>query len=696
MRPPYSFVVEKEIPRIGYRIGVRLRATPDTGPKLAHLRQQLAQVTGTTAPDSEIFHVTLAYLLRNPTPKEVDDLNAFVDHLAKAPEIVELPTARYLNEQRATFVLALSTNTTIFHISKYLVVPPSISPIDAVQITMNPEVSEPPTTTPRSFPELHIIEPTSAHTHTAILLHGRGSNGPEFAEELMEESRLPGHPTLAQKFSSWRFVFPSSRQLWNTFFEEDMPAWFEAHSLTDITARQELQEPGIIEGVGYLSSVLGDEIERAARETPMTKSEYEEFPSQRALQFFLLLLADATITMLFLFFLLFATILAQRPSSISICDYYTQVEYGSASEENQFKLMQGIVALAFAGPKSIPSKNVPKELTGILNLGVEGGHRVDLMPFFNGTLASTNLNNQPVGINWLDDGGLTPLSDYLTGKTKSVVLSNSTNEYRLFGHFYTSFSRIFGCSLPPASPATPGGSLNLAYAHKFMSLEFAEVAYFINQLTLAAEFYGFSEADAQALNTRMNSLYNSRCAPPVTFSSRQGPQLLSLCQDPSCPLAVPNSDCEAYTNLTADGRGSSTPSGAESSETGSATSSPNSTTETPPNSAAASTNGSHKLSAGGIAGVTIGSIAAITLLTAAPFFYRKRHNASKLKPQTQRHWTGPESVDYHSPQSDKFTTFSPDTSFSPAELHSPKSPEPPIELSGETNGAENERISRAS
>lgn len=127
---------------------------------------------------------------------------------------------------------------------------------------MNPEVSEPPTTTPRSFPELHIIEPTSAHTHTAILLHGRGSNGPEFAEELMEESRLPGHPTLAQKFSSWRFVFPSSRQLWNTFFEEDMPAWFEAHSLTDITARQELQEPGIIEGVGYLSSVLGDEIER--------------------------------------------------------------------------------------------------------------------------------------------------------------------------------------------------------------------------------------------------------------------------------------------------------------------------------------------------------------------------------------------------------------------------------------------------
>jgi hypothetical protein len=132
--------------------------------------------------------------------------------------------------------------------------------------------------------------------------------------------------------------------------------------------------------------------------------------------------------MLLLYFLLFATILAQRPSTISICDYYTQVEYGTASEGNQLKLIQSIVALAFAGPKSIPSKNVSKELTGILNPGVQGGQRVDLLRFFNGTLASTNLNNQPVGVNWLDDGGLAPLSNFLSGKTQSVVLSSSSNE----------------------------------------------------------------------------------------------------------------------------------------------------------------------------------------------------------------------------------------------------------------------------
>ncbi|OBT63717.1 hypothetical protein VE03_06191 [Pseudogymnoascus sp. 23342-1-I1] len=605
---------------------------------------------------------------------------------------------------------------------------------------MDPDASQ-PSTTPHSFPELHIIESTSPHTHTAILLHGRGSNGPEFAEELVEESMLPGHPTLAQKFPSWRFVFPSSRQLWSTLFQEDMQAWFEAHSLIDITLRQELQEPGITEAVGYLSSVLDDEIERlrGVLNTPVflghgvddemvgvdlgrqarkvleqlgMEVEWKEYegaeldghwvkvPEEmddisrflRAVEsrntsiFFEFLVAGATIIMLFLYFLLFATILAERPSSISICDYYTQVKYGSASEENQLKLIEGIVALAFAGPKSIPSKNVPTELTGILNPGVQGGQPVDLMQFFNGTLASTNLNNQPVGINWLDDGGLTPLSDYLTNKTKSVVLSNSTNEYRLFGHFYTSFSRVFGCSLPPAEPATPRGSLNLAYVHKFMSLDFAEVAYFIDQLTRSAEFYGFSKADTQALNTRMNSLYNSRCAPAVTFNAKSGPQLLSLCQDPSCPLAVPNSDCEAYANLTAEG--------AQSAGTGTTASSADSTTETSSNSAAPSIKGSHKLSGGGIAGAIIGSIAGISLLAAALFFMRRRLHATRLKPQTQQHWTGQEPVDYHSPQSDKSNPFSPGTPFSPAELHSPKSPEPPVELSGETNGAESERISR--
>jgi lysophospholipase II len=45
-------------------------------------------------------------------------------------------------------------------------------------------------------------------------------------------------------------------------FQEDMPAWFEAHSLTDITARQELQMSGIEDSVKYISNIIEKEVEK--------------------------------------------------------------------------------------------------------------------------------------------------------------------------------------------------------------------------------------------------------------------------------------------------------------------------------------------------------------------------------------------------------------------------------------------------
>ncbi|RKL51055.1 hypothetical protein BFJ72_g508 [Fusarium proliferatum] len=118
-----------------------------------------------------------------------------------------------------------------------------------------------------SFGPVHTIEPIESHTHTAILLHGRGSNGEEFAQELFEETLSSDHSSLAQKLPSWRWVFPSSRELWSTAFQESMPAWFEAHSLTDITARQDLQIPGIKESVSYIKTILEQETERLNGDT---------------------------------------------------------------------------------------------------------------------------------------------------------------------------------------------------------------------------------------------------------------------------------------------------------------------------------------------------------------------------------------------------------------------------------------------
>jgi lysophospholipase-2 len=113
----------------------------------------------------------------------------------------------------------------------------------------------------RSFGPVHIIEPNSDHTHTAIMLHGRGSNGKEFAEELLA-STLSDDCSLYEKLPGCRWVFPSSQELWSTAFQEDMPAWFEAHSLTDITARQDLQVSGIRDSVDHIIGIINEEVKR--------------------------------------------------------------------------------------------------------------------------------------------------------------------------------------------------------------------------------------------------------------------------------------------------------------------------------------------------------------------------------------------------------------------------------------------------
>jgi lysophospholipase II len=94
------------------------------------------------------------------------------------------------------------------------------------------------------------------------MLHGRGSTGQEFAEELFAAKLSTKNETLRSRFPSHRWGFPSSREIWSTAFQENMPTWFEAHSLTDISARSELQIPGIQESVRYIRSILDEEIER--------------------------------------------------------------------------------------------------------------------------------------------------------------------------------------------------------------------------------------------------------------------------------------------------------------------------------------------------------------------------------------------------------------------------------------------------
>ena len=107
---------------------------------------------------------------------------------------------------------------------------------------------------------LHIVDPLGdTHTHTVIFLHGRGDNGPDFAEELFA-STLASGLTLQRRFPSWRWVFPSAPDRWSTAFQEEHPAWFEAHSLSDISLRDDLQMDGMRESVAQIVNILVREV----------------------------------------------------------------------------------------------------------------------------------------------------------------------------------------------------------------------------------------------------------------------------------------------------------------------------------------------------------------------------------------------------------------------------------------------------
>ncbi|EEQ27203.1 hypothetical protein McanMca71_006970 [Microsporum canis] len=110
-----------------------------------------------------------------------------------------------------------------------------------------------------AFPTPHIIEPEGDHTRTIILLHGRSSNGAEFAEELFS-SRTSEKKTLAAHLPGCRWVFPTSRDRWSKVFEEDLTAWFDIYSLSNISEQQDLQIDGLRESTLYILGVLEREV----------------------------------------------------------------------------------------------------------------------------------------------------------------------------------------------------------------------------------------------------------------------------------------------------------------------------------------------------------------------------------------------------------------------------------------------------
>lgn len=169
--------------------------------------------------------------------------------------------------------------------------------------------------------------------------------------------------------------------------------------------------------------------------------------------------------------------------------------------------------------------NVGIAVPGILAPGKVDGMDVNLLPYFDGSLASSNRGGSSgVAVNNLDGGGAEPL------KMNKPANSNTSNQYFLLTHLYAFFGSLLGCTTysMPGFPAYDGIA-SMYQVHKFMDLNHYEVSYFIQQVGLAASSFGVSKDDVTAVGTALDKLFNYKCLPPATAIKEQGPQLQSIC-----------------------------------------------------------------------------------------------------------------------------------------------------------------------
>ncbi|PNY28723.1 Acyl-protein thioesterase [Tolypocladium capitatum] len=114
---------------------------------------------------------------------------------------------------------------------------------------------------PRPPPPSFIVEPTSAHTHSLILLHGLGSNGEKFGKELIETGTTSNGSTLTQLLPGARFIFPTSRRRRSTAFGRSMlTQWFDIACLRDPSHRKEVQLRGLAESAQEILDLLEQEM----------------------------------------------------------------------------------------------------------------------------------------------------------------------------------------------------------------------------------------------------------------------------------------------------------------------------------------------------------------------------------------------------------------------------------------------------
>ena len=111
-------------------------------------------------------------------------------------------------------------------------------------------------------PSTFIIEPSSPHTHSVVLLHGLGSNGQKFGSELIQSGVCSNGKTLPDTLPGTRFIFPTSkRRRSSAFSRAKLTQWFDIASLDDPSYRNHTQTRGLEESYSEILDIINREAE---------------------------------------------------------------------------------------------------------------------------------------------------------------------------------------------------------------------------------------------------------------------------------------------------------------------------------------------------------------------------------------------------------------------------------------------------
>jgi len=237
---------------------------------------------------------------------------------------------------------------------------------------------------------------------------------------------------------------------------------------------------------------------------------------------------------------LVAAVVAQRPADTSICDYYTTALLMENSAANQYMLLTLVVNTVIIGNYTQP--NVGIAVPGILVPGMYNGTAVNLLPYFDGSLASANTGgNSGTPQNFLDDGGAAPLMKNMPSNGNM-----GSNQYLLVTHLYEYFGVLLGCTMVGQTGFPKySGSNSMGDVHRFMDLNPSQLGYFITQVGLSAASFGVTTDDVTAVGMALNSLFGFKCAPDAMVVPNTPASPQAICQDDSCPQA-PSPNCSAY------------------------------------------------------------------------------------------------------------------------------------------------------